>query len=61
MLTIFAVDIATKELIEIKDLYWFEENYIHTLNDINDDPTSLQFYTFEVFLNGVKIWETPKG
>ena len=33
MIQIFATDLKTGKTEEIKDLYWFEENYVHNFND----------------------------
>lgn len=48
MLKIFATDKATGEHFEIKDLYWFEENFVRDFND--------EYYTFEVFVNDVMVY-----
>ena len=32
---------------EITDLYWFEENFVHSFDDDK--------YTFEIYIHGVKV------
>ena len=58
MLQIFATEIRNGERFEITDLYWFEENFVHTFYE---EPQFLNQYTFEVFVDGVKVWETPNN
>ena len=38
---------------EITDMYWFEENGVHDLNDGED--YYCQHYLFEIFIDGVLV------
>ena len=33
MTRIYAINKSTRERTEITDMYWFEENYVHSLTD----------------------------
>jgi len=57
MIKIFATNTRSKERFEIDDMYWFEENFIHDLNQ--KEHFLKQQYTFEIFIDDVKVWETP--
>ena len=52
---IFAINIRTGERFEIVDMYWFEENYVHTLTG---ESETINDYNFEVVIDGVKVWES---
>jgi hypothetical protein len=46
MIEIFEITAEGKELIE--DLYWFEENYVHSFEDGD----------FEIYVNGVLVYSS---
>ncbi len=54
MLKIFVTD-ESGERYEITDLYWFEEQGVHSFNE---EGLRGDIYKFEFFINGVDV--TPK-
>lgn len=53
---IFAID-SKGEREEIQDLYWFEENFVHSFAEGLDNYHD---YTFEIFVNDVRVYPSPK-
>ena len=54
---IFAVDEHGRRT-RIDDLYWFEENSVHSLDDGGVDLDTGTFIRFEVVVDGFTVWPT---
>jgi hypothetical protein len=51
-LEIFATDKYGRQ--PITDLYWFEENGVHSLEEAEGHYG--EKYGFEIFVDGIKVW-----
>ena len=51
MLKIYAIDKRTEEREEITDLYWFEENHVHSFDDCHK-------YIFEIVVSNVVVYRS---